>query len=176
MGHGTSMPLQQQGLLSDVVVHEMGHVLGFGTYWNALGLLAEPSLQGGLDPHFTGPVAIAGFDSAGGSAYVGAKVPVENTGGPGTADAHWRDAVFGTEIMTGYIDFGANPLSATTIASFADLGYTVDMTAADPFILPSPAAMPGVRRRLWLGNDLRLYPRRRLDPRAKIAPPFRPDR
>ena len=27
-------------------------------------------------------------------------VPVENTGGPGTSDSHWRETVFRSEMMT----------------------------------------------------------------------------
>lgn len=166
--------LQQQGLLRDVVIHEMGHVLGFGTHWNALGLLADPSLQGGVDPHFTGPLAIAQFDLAGGSGYPGAKVPVEDQGGPGTADGHWRDFVFGNELMTGYLDFGGNPLSAISIASFADLGYTVDLAAADPFTLFGSGLRAGDGRRLHLRNDLLRGRVRRLDRNAKIQPPYQP--
>ena len=43
------------------------------------------------DPHFTGVQALSAFNAVGGSNYTAsAKVPVENTGGTGTADAHWR--------------------------------------------------------------------------------------
>lgn len=164
--------LEQQGLLQYVVLHEMGHVLGFGTHWTTLGLLAEPSLQGGLDPHFTGPLAVAQFDADGGSAYVGGKVPVEDQGGPGTADGHWRDLVFGNELMTGYLDFDTNPLSAITIASLADLGYTVDPAAADSYGIAG-SARPGVSRIPLPGDLLRFAPRR-LNRNAKIRPPYQP--
>lgn len=166
--------LQQQGLLGDVVIHEMGHVLGLGTHWTTLGLLANPSLSGGVDPHFTGPMAIAEFDIAGGSGYVGGKVPVEDQGGPGTADGHWREAVFFNELMTGYLDFGVNLLSRITIASFEDLGYMVDLAAADPYTLSLPAPPAALRRRLQLKDDLRHFPPRWLRRNAKIRPPFRP--
>ncbi len=58
-------------------------------------------------------------------------VPVENMGGAGTADAHWRETVLTNELMTGFLDGGSNPLTRLTIAQFADLGYQVDFTAAD---------------------------------------------
>lgn len=167
--------LQQAGQLQAVVLHEMGHVLGFGTHWDALGLLAEPALQGGLDPHFTGAQAIAAFDLAGGTGYAaGAKVPVEDQYGPGTADGHWRESVFLTELMTGLLDYGVTPLSAVTLASFADLGYAVDTTQAEPFALAAPSALPAAARRLHFGPDLLHYPPRRLDPRARIRPPYLP--
>ena len=142
------------GLLPAVITHEMGHVLGYGTVWNDRGLLADPSLFGGIDPYFTGPEAIAAFDAAGGTTYLGAKVPVENQGGPGTADGHWRESVFNAELMTGFVNQGFNPLSAVSIASMADIGYTVDLTPADPFTLtaPPPGAAPGVG--VHLINDI----------------------
>ena len=64
-------------------------------------------------------------------------VPVENTGGSGTADAHWRESVFGNELMTGWLNSGiTNPLSRITVASMADLGYQVNMNAADSYTPP----------------------------------------
>ena len=167
--------LAQSGQLEAVVLHEMGHVLGFGTHWSALGLLADPVLQGGTDPHFTGPLATAEFDAAGGAGYVAsAKVPVEDLYGPGTADGHWRESVFFAELMTGLHDFGGTPLSAISIASLADLGYAVDGTQADPFSLSVPSVRPQGARPLALGRDLLRFPPRRLDRRARIQPPYQP--
>ena len=70
---------------------------------------------------------------------------MENTGGPGTRDGHWRESVHNSELMTGWIEGGGsvNPLSAITIASFADMGYVVDMSAADPYVLFNPLGAPG---------------------------------
>ncbi len=128
--------LQQAGVLADVILHEMGHVLGIGTLWEDFGLLADPSLgtPAGVDPHFTGAGAIAGFNTAGGNDYTGGeKVPVEDEGGIGTADSHWRESVLGLELMTGFISANSNPLSAITVRSLDDIGYTVDVGGADPF-------------------------------------------
>jgi hypothetical protein len=121
----------------------MGHVLGIGTLWSQLGLLADPSLSGGTDPHFTGPLAITAFNNAGGGSYAGQKVPVEDTGGQGTADAHWRESVFDTELMTGFVGVGTNPLSAITVQSLDDQGYTVNPGAADPFDLGPALRLDG---------------------------------
>ncbi|NJD10281.1 MAG: hypothetical protein FIB01_07490, partial [Gemmatimonadetes bacterium] len=122
--------LEVSGRLADVILHEMGHVLGIGTSWSSFGLLVGAGTD---DPIFTGAGARSRFVLAGGGTPAG--VPVENTGGGGTRDLHWRESVFGTELMTGWISAAGtpNPLSAITIASLADLGYTVDLSRADPY-------------------------------------------
>lgn len=153
--------IEQAGLLTPVVLHEMGHVLGYGTIWSDLGLLADPAGLGGLDPHFTGPLAIAAFDSTGGAGYALGKVPVEDQGGPGTADGHWRETVFDNEIMTGYVNLGANPLSVVSIASLADLGYAVDYSRADPYVIAAPFRSTARAGRLHLQDDIPRGPFRR---------------
>ena len=64
-------------------------------------------------------------------------VPVENTGGAGTRNGHWREMVFKQELMSGFIAAANNPLSKVTAASLKDLGYAVDMNAAEPYVLPN---------------------------------------
>lgn len=160
--------IEAQGLLPDVVLHEMGHVLGYGTLWSGLGLLADPAQLGGFDPHFTGPLAVAAFDSLGGAAYAGGKVPVENQGGPGTADGHWRESIFDNEIMTGYVNLGANPLSAVSIAAMADIGYQVDYAAADPYVIAAPFRTGRVAA-LHLQRDVAPGPIRVIPPRPRPA-------
>jgi hypothetical protein len=162
------------------VLHEMGHVLGFGVLWGFQGLLADPSLppNNGTDPHFTGAQAIAAFNASGGSTYTdGAKVPVENFfGEEGTKDKHWRELVFETELMTGVLDPGApEPLSAITIASFADQGYTVNQSAADPYTLPFGAArVAGSHRRIELVDDIAHIPIRLVAPDGRVTQILRP--
>jgi hypothetical protein len=170
--------LEQEGSLSAVILHEMGHVLGFGTLWDGLGLLVDPSEPDPepplADTHFTGADAIAAFDEAGGADYTGAKVPVMNVGGAGTVNSHWRDGVFDPEIMTGFLNAGPNPLSAITIASLADLGYTVDLSQADPFTLEPSFRTPGARRGRPLVNDIIRDPIRRVDLNGRIVGVIRP--
>ena len=90
----------------------------------------------GADSHFVGPKAIAAFDAAGGTAYRGGKVPLKNDGMYGT-DAHWRESVFGRELLSSiYVTGETHPLSAITVQSFADLGYVVNVEAADSYTLP----------------------------------------
>ncbi len=158
--------LEQAGVLSEVILHEMGHVLGIGTLWTLQGLLVNPALgmPPGVDPHFTGAGAIAAFDAAGGTGYVaGEKVPVEDTGGLGTADSHWRELVLGNELMTGFIAAAGNPLSAITVRSLGDLGYVVNQGGSDPFtFVPALRTAPSGRR--WhLANDILDGPIYRMD-------------
>jgi hypothetical protein len=133
--------LEQNGQLNAVILHEMAHVLGFGTMWNYNGLPGQPFnhlLDGnpGTDPTFNGLTARAAFYAAmGAGAYTGTAVPVEGLPyGPGTAYSHWRKTVFGTELMTGFVTAGSiSPLSAVTVASLRDLGYQVNDLLSDSF-------------------------------------------
>jgi len=152
--------LDASGQLDDVILHEMGHVIGVGTLWDNLGFLVNPSRpsSAGADTHFDGPMGIAAFDSLGGTAYVGGgKVPVANTAVQGQADAHWRESVLATELMTPFLNGGvANPLSRLTPASLWDMGYQVTLAASDPYVVPAAPAMAGgfaieMVRDIWHG-------------------------
>ena len=126
-------------------LHEVGHVLGFGTTWTNNGLLQESSLDfPNGDPHFNGPLAVAAFDEAGGDVYTGAKVPVAGFVPNGEHDnSHWRHSVFGDELMT-IEGGGKRALSAITLQSLADLGYSVDLSQADAHTLSAPRAAKSV--------------------------------
>jgi hypothetical protein len=122
-----------------VILHEMGHVLGFGTLWEDEGrdLLDEPCRTNpGATSGFKGSEAVMQFGVLG---EIG-NPPVENDYGPGTRCGHWDEGFFDNELMTGFlggVTGPANPLSALTIASMADLGYTVDVSEADTYSVPS---------------------------------------
>ncbi len=120
--------MEANGTLLSVIMHEMGHVLGVGTIWANKGLVTG---AGTSNPLFTGAQATAAYNQIFGVNVAG--VPVENTGGGGTRDAHWRESILGSELMTGYAENGAMPLSRITIGSLADIGYVVNMNAADAF-------------------------------------------
>jgi Leishmanolysin len=147
--------MQRDGTLGDVIAHEMGHVLGIGTIWPEKNLLRG---AGTPNPTFVGPTAMSEYAtllqaSPGSSPQPlpqpqpipeplpvpqaqPVPVPVENTGGVGTRDSHWRETTFRNELMSGFIAAPSNPLSRVTVASLADLGYQVDLAAADPYTLP----------------------------------------
>lgn len=131
--------MESSGLLYSVVLHEMGHILGIGTLWEDKGLLSG---AGTSNPIFTGTNATAQYNQIYGTSARG--VPVEATGGSGTADSHWRETVFTNELMTGWAGPGTNlPLSRVTIGSLADLGYTVNYAAADAYTPTSAGLAAG---------------------------------
>lgn len=154
--------LEAEGMLGSTILHEMLHVVGFG-FWDATLLSGE----GTTDPKFRGPGALAAAIEFDGAPAAWTSVPVENCGtgspagcGAGTRDAHWREPVFRNELMTGWLSGSSQPLSRTTIASLADLGYTVNLEVADPFDLglasllsPDPAA-----EAIPLGDDILRIP------------------
>jgi hypothetical protein len=167
--------MESDGTLGSVILHEMGHVLGIGSLWNKFGLLKNPSTPGGttqLDTYFSGANAIAGFDLIGGTTYTGGnKVPVENRFGAGTINVHWRESVLLNELMTGFINGGANPLSVLTVRSLQDLGYAVNAGAADPFqlTLSLRAATEASATRIPYGNDVIPGPYPTIDDHGRIT-------
>ena len=113
--------------LRNVFLHEVAHCIGFGTSWGDHQLIPA---SGDPDVPFTGPLAIAAFNAAGGADYSGKKVP--------TLGGHWLGTVFGQEIMSSDLDTKQPaPISAITIQSMADIGYEVDLTQADDYTLPA---------------------------------------
>lgn len=109
--------METAGILDEVIIHEMAHVMGFGTLWELNGLYTPGSGQ------YTGANALeiykVEFDP------LAQFIPVELDGGPGTADGHWDEGWGGTanELLTGFLNVPAF-VSATTVASFQDLGFT----------------------------------------------------
>lgn len=132
--------LAENGRLPSVVLHEMLHVIGIGTLWRAQDKLFG---VGSSDPRFMGSHAASQCQTAGGfNACSDGRVPVENTGGSGTAEVHWRESTFDQEVMTGFVESSADmPFSAMSIASLADVGYVINLLAADPYQLPTPPAV-----------------------------------
>lgn len=134
--------MESERILLPVILHEMGHVLGIGTIWSVKGFITG---SGTDDPRFVGNAAKTEWmrmvhlhrDNP------DAGVPLANTGGPGTRESHWRESVFNDELMTGYLDSGLNPMSRLTIASLKDLGYDVDLNAADAFVMKQLAMAAG---------------------------------
>jgi hypothetical protein len=166
--------LENNGGLTSVVLHEMGHVLGIGTIWNSpifgdeeprFTRLRNPSLpnSSGADTYFDGPLTRVAFLDAGGqSTYtLGEIVPVQNDADEGSADSHWRESVLEEELMTPFINTAqTNPLSAISIMSLGDVGYRVDVSKADPYrqSYRAPPRLAAEGTAIDLRGDLRRGP------------------
>ena len=170
--------------LSMLMLHEMGHVLGFGGLWDeepfdVLANACAYATNCTTDPHFIGEHAREAFDRVGGVAYVaGEKVPVEdclNMGascGAGTLNVHWRERVLQRELMTGYLNIpGSNPLSIVSLGSLWDMHYLVDYSSADPYGWPAgpPPLTTQPGSFIELGNDVLTGPFRFVDRSGRVV-------
>ncbi len=130
-----------------LVTHEIGHVIGFGSMWDTFDLVSTST----SDPRYLGGSANNEWNAIGGTG----NAHVENQGGQGTARSHWRESTFGAEIMTGFSNTNVfQPMSRITIASFDDMGYTVNLNAADAFTLAPPQGAPGAAAASLAGYDI----------------------
>lgn len=120
--------LIQSGTFDDVILHEMGHVLGIGTLWQSFNLTDFSDLQ---NPLYIGANAVREYESIFG--LTTGSVPVEESGGPGTALGHWNEETLFDELMTGFLSGPTQPISRITVGSLDDMGYGVNYAAADPF-------------------------------------------
>lgn len=157
--------MESDGSLVNVILHEMGHVLGFGTIFDRVGLIAG---AGGPDPQFTGANALREYAALLGTATRPRSVPLANVGGPGTRDGHWREDTFANELMTGILDEGVNPVSRLTIAAFEDLGYTVDYERADAYRLPSAGELQALRAGRHVHDCVIEVPEQRVLPESAL--------
>ncbi len=169
--------LMTANVFEEVIRHEIGHVLGFGTLWGLNGVYSSGTGQ------YTGTAALAAFQiefNQPGATYV----PVELDGGPGTAEGHWNMGVYlgeseavdsrddpgdtiiytsvnnglvlDDELMTGFLS-GDAWLSNTTLQSFYDIGYEVAFDIAGQPV-PEPATYALF---MAIGSGLSVFRRRR---------------
>jgi hypothetical protein len=174
--------LEADGRLLSVIMHEMLHVIGIGTTWR------ETTLN-----MWTGDVANPGFlglaaraacvNDHGGATTCTTHVPIEDCVGipgcgAGTRLGHWRELIFRTELMTGYVSAAGvrNPFSKMTIQALGDLGYTVDADQSNDYVIP-PAALMGIRQQSSSAGDLRMpaprLPTHEIDRSGRIRPLLR---
>lgn len=151
--------MESEGSFLSVVMHEMAHVMGFGTLWSLNGVYKMGSGR------YTGANAVAAARvevNRPGLSFI----PVELSGGRGTANGHWderdggvcctgytdslgRDAT--NELMTGWLN-APTFISQTTIQSFVDIGYV----AASAIGAVSLTTFAGGRGELTVGVETAL--------------------
>lgn len=141
------------GSFTDVIKHEIAHVIGFGTLWTFNGVYADGTGR------YTGAHALAAY-RAEFNEPTATFVPVELGGGSGTANGHWDEVDggaggasdrFKNELMSGWLN-APNHVSQTTLASFQDIGYTLQLgTVPEPgtigLVLASLAMLAGANTR-----------------------------
>lgn len=127
--------MESSGNLLALIMHEMAHVIGFGTLWDRGAGYQQVYSDGSYE--YTGAAALAAYRN---EVDAGATfVPVEQGGGSGTADGHWDEVDGGKgtddrlngwtnstdisrDLMTGWLN-GNGYLSTFSLASFSDIGY-----------------------------------------------------
>lgn len=117
------------GTFEAVILHEMAHVMGFGTLWTNNNVYINNSGE------FTGANATASWQNDFGQTGT---PDVELGGGGGTANGHWNEVNGGgsatgitdqfgrdmrDELMTGWLNSNSF-ISDMTINSFVDIGFT----------------------------------------------------
>ena len=110
----------------NVIIHELGHVLGLGTLWHD-----------GKTDNVNDSLVYQGKEAqrvwSEDWKCVGTP-PIELDGGSGTRGGHWDERCFRNELLTGYLSStSVNPISKLTIAALDDLGYEVDYSRAQPY-------------------------------------------
>lgn len=121
-------------LMKETIIHEVAHVLGMGPLWENFGL---NTVRG----KYAGPNAVAAYREMINDPSV-LYIPLEIWCGPGTDNVHWREDVFGSEVMTGLSQGPGAKISRLTIAGLEDLGYEVNYAAADEYSVAGAAVKP----------------------------------
>lgn len=148
-------------LSSSLIRHEIAHALGFGSLWELNQVYNDGvagntfrTLAGGQPGQYVGPAALAAFQQEFGGQAAATYVPVELSGGAGTAHGHWNEMDdsgqsltglidaqgrdFRDELMTGWTSPTGNAfVSQTTMQSLVDIGFTVRA-------VPEPTGVAGV--------------------------------
>ncbi len=123
--------------LRNIVIHEFAHALGFGTLWEPIDF---PS-RGKIGQAWTDlTTATYRANSYAGYAYgnlIGIEGPVAVPLDRGDY-SHWDETRFDAELMTPFSEEPdiAMPASVLTLSALRDLGWRINLAAAEPYALP----------------------------------------
>uniref|UniRef100_A0A6C0FA56 Uncharacterized protein n=1 Tax=viral metagenome TaxID=1070528 RepID=A0A6C0FA56_9ZZZZ len=151
----TSIRSDNQSALYHVLLHEIGHILGIGTYWNMNGSPVSSYSDNGVTKYYyTGENALREYKS-----YIPEishtiiGLPIEDNGGSGTQNVHPEEGKEGTassdnryingyfhpgldnELMSGWMESfpSSTPLSRISLGFLEDMGFGVDYNQVDNF-------------------------------------------
>ena len=116
--------------LEYIVLHEMGHAVGFGTIWGLYDVLS-PADNIYLPYYWKGINGNRGYSEIGGVGSPEVDL-IRN---------HWKESLHKSEIMTSNLGTGPVYFSKMTIRAMQDIGFQVNTSEADVYI-------HGTRRRL----------------------------
>jgi hypothetical protein len=106
---------------------------GFGTSWDSRNLVGTTELSPEEGFPYRGKEGnLANLSLKGTGA-----AKVENAYSGATSRKHWKESIYGEELMTGILDYNAeSSLSVLTIRSLRDLGYQTNLRLADYYEIP----------------------------------------
>lgn len=117
--------LLSKGTLDDLALHEILHVMGFGTLWEVPGVrdwLTDPVFVPNTETRNPNDGEIFVTYTGGSTDPENAEPLVDLEGSLG----HWDEATYGDELMTTVFNPAGNFLSQMTLDALVDLGYAVD--------------------------------------------------
>eukprot|EP00121_Abeoforma_whisleri_P016398 Awhi_evm1s15049 len=118
--------LYQNGKLESLIMHEIGHAVGIGLFWDDKLPDGQP-----CGTYYRGTKANNQYDNVLNLPNSLRVVNPESTaGGSGTGCYHFNNQYIGSEVMTSTIQKDMS-LSRITVGSLEDLGFNVDYSAAD---------------------------------------------
>ena len=141
--------------LYHVLLHEIGHILGIGTFWNMTGSpVTSYDDNGETKYYYTGENALREYKSylpTISHTIVG--LPIEDNGGSGTQNVHPEEGEEGTassnnryinnffhpgldnELMSGWMESypHSTPLSRISLGFLEDMGFNVDYNQVDNY-------------------------------------------
>ncbi len=127
--------------LKGVMIHEFAHVLGFGGLWQPVDYTASNGVVSKVGNNFV-DLATATYQANSYAGWVYGSLTGQSTAAAIPLDrqslSHWDEGVFDTEMMTPISELlgVVTPVSALTLAALRDLGWQVNMGAAEAYVLP----------------------------------------
>jgi hypothetical protein len=130
--------------LRGIMIHEFAHALGFGTLWEPIDFGASRGGKWGRTWIDT-TTATYTANSYAGYAYGSLLGTTGAIAIPLSTDlSHWDENRFDTELLTPIAEAPGitMPVSVLTLSALRDLGWRINLAAAQPYRLPSIVAAP----------------------------------